>query len=70
MADPGLGARNCNRLYACSVLQVGRFREQLQPDFPEYDFSLIGDGIWWHAGGSADPKHVEIQEMGVRHPAP
>lgn len=48
-----------------AALQVGRFREQLQGEYPSYDFSLLGHGIWWHAGASADPKHIEWQEMGA-----
>lgn len=46
-------------------MQVGRFREQLQEEYPLYDYSLLNVDIWWHAGGSRDPKHIEPQRMGA-----
>ena len=47
---------------------MGRFREELEREYSHYDFSLVSDRIWWHAGGSDDPKHIELQEMGARRP--
>ena len=49
----------------CGAMQVGTPREELQVEYPDYDFSLLGDGIWWHAGGSSDPQHIELQDMGA-----
>ncbi len=46
-------------------LQVGRLRTELQQEFPGYNFDLVGDGIWWHSGGSTDPKHIALQGNGV-----
>ena len=51
----------------CRWLQVGRLRTELEQEFPAYDFDLVDNGIWWHSGGSTDPKHIALQDNGVCH---
>ena len=34
-------------------------------EFPGYNFTLVNDGIWWHSGGVAKPKHIELQDNGA-----